>query len=45
MAGVVGQYKFVYDIFGDAVNVASRMETTSEAARIEPRKRQKTTAP
>ncbi|HNJ64577.1 MAG TPA: adenylate/guanylate cyclase domain-containing protein [Turneriella sp.] len=34
MAGVVGQYKFVYDIFGDAVNVASRMETTSEAARI-----------
>lgn len=34
MAGVVGQYKFVYDIFGDAVNIASRMETTGEAGRI-----------
>lgn len=34
MAGVVGQYKFVYDIFGDAVNVASRIETASEAGRI-----------
>lgn len=34
VAGVVGTKKFAYDIWGDAVNVASRMETTSEAGRI-----------
>ena len=27
IAGVIGRRKFVYDIWGDAVNVASRMES------------------
>lgn len=34
MAGVVGRDKFTYDIWGDAVNVASRIESTGEAGRI-----------
>src|SRR5690606_7153479 len=34
VAGVVGSKKFAYDIWGDAVNIASRMETNSEAGRI-----------
>ncbi len=34
VAGVVGSKKFSYDIWGDTVNVASRMEITSEAGRI-----------
>lgn len=34
MAGVVGRSKFTYDIWGDAVNVASRMESTGEPGRI-----------
>ena len=34
VAGVVGQDAFGYDIYSDAVNVASRMETTGEAGRI-----------
>ena len=28
VAGVIGTRKFFYDVWGDAVNVASRMETT-----------------
>ena len=28
MSGIVGKRKFTYDIWGDAVNVASRLETT-----------------
>jgi len=34
VAGVVGTKKFAYDIWGDSVNVASRMESLSEPGRI-----------
>ncbi|MBL7791155.1 MAG: adenylate/guanylate cyclase domain-containing protein [Saprospiraceae bacterium] len=34
VAGVVGSKKFAYDIWGDTVNVASRLETSSEAGRV-----------
>lgn len=34
VAGVVGTMKFAYDIWGDTVNVAARMETLSEPGRI-----------
>jgi len=34
VAGVVGSKKFAYDIWGDTVNVASRMEAASEAGKI-----------
>ena len=34
VAGVIGTRKFVYDVWGDTVNVASRLESTSEANRI-----------
>lgn len=34
MAGVVGKRKFTYDIWGDAVNTASIMETLGEPGRI-----------
>ena len=34
VAGVVGASKFAYDVWGDTVNVASRLETTAEAGRI-----------
>ncbi|MBT8190482.1 MAG: adenylate/guanylate cyclase domain-containing protein, partial [Bacteroidia bacterium] len=34
VAGVVGTKKFAYDIWGDAVNVASRMESNAEIGMI-----------
>lgn len=34
VAGVVGSKKFAFDIWGDAVNTAARMEQNSEAGRI-----------
>jgi adenylate cyclase len=35
VAGVVGMKKFFYDVWGDAVNVASRMESTGVPGRIQ----------
>ncbi|HLZ48709.1 MAG TPA: adenylate/guanylate cyclase domain-containing protein, partial [Candidatus Limnocylindria bacterium] len=35
IGGVIGRSKFVFDIWGDAVNIASRMESTGVPGRIQ----------
>jgi adenylate cyclase len=35
MAGIIGTHKFSYDVWGDAVNLAARLESSGEVERIQ----------
>lgn len=35
IAGVIGESKFIYDVYGDTVNMASRMESTGITSKIQ----------
>jgi class 3 adenylate cyclase len=35
IAGIIGRHKFIYDVWGDTVNVASRLESQGVASRIQ----------
>lgn len=35
VAGVIGVKRFLYDVWGDTVNIASRMESSSEPGRVQ----------
>ena len=35
VAGVIGTKKFIYDLWGDAMNVASRMESSGVPGKIQ----------
>ena len=34
VAGIIGDHKFAYDIWGDTVNIASRMESSGEVGTV-----------